>query len=180
MAMPAPLDHQLQGPRLTLRRFTEADVPRVCEILSNWRVTRMLRRAPPYPPNAEDLADWFANHEREWLLGAAYRFGAVATSRIVGSVDIGEIDRGVGDLGYWFDQACWGQGYGGEAAGLVRDFAFGTLGLRRLVAGHAIENVASGRILLRLGFRSEADELRYYPSRREEVPYRRYVLDAIT
>ena len=89
----------------------------------------MLRRAS-YPPNAEDLANWFAHHEREWLLGAAYRFGAIATGRIVGSVDIGEIDRGVGDLGYWFDQACWGQGYGGEAAGLVRDFAFGTLGLR--------------------------------------------------
>jgi ribosomal-protein-alanine N-acetyltransferase len=139
----------------------------------------MLRRAS-YPPNAENLDNWFAHHESEWLSGAAYRFGAVATGRIVGSVDIGEIDRGVGDLGYWFDQACWGQGYGREAAGLVRELAFGTLGLRRLAAGHAIENVASGRILLRLGFRPEADEVRYYPSRREHVPYRRYVLNAIT
>jgi RimJ/RimL family protein N-acetyltransferase len=62
----------------------------------------------------------------------------------------------------------------------VRDFAFGILGLRSLVAGHAIENVPSGRILLRLGFKPEADELRYYPSRRAQVPYRRYLLNAIT
>jgi hypothetical protein len=39
-------------------------------------------------------------------------------------------------------------GYGSEAAGMARDFAFGTLGLRRLAAGHAIENIAFGRILL--------------------------------
>jgi [ribosomal protein S5]-alanine N-acetyltransferase len=176
--MLVPLHHRLQGPRLTLRRFTTVDASRVCEILSNWSVARMLRRAS-YPLSVEDLSNWLAQHESEWLSGAAYRFGAVATGRIVGSADVGEIHHGVGDLGYWFDQACWGQGYGSEAAGLVRDFAFGTLGLRRLVAGHAVENVASGRILLGLGFRSEADELRYYPSRREEVPYRRYVLDAI-
>jgi hypothetical protein len=31
---------------------------------------------------------------------------------------------------------------------MARDFAFGTLGLRRLAAGHAIENIAFGRILL--------------------------------
>jgi RimJ/RimL family protein N-acetyltransferase len=65
----------------------------------------MLRRAS-YPPNAESLANWFARHESEWSSGAAYRFGAVATGRIVGSADIGEIDRVVGELGYWFDRAC--------------------------------------------------------------------------
>jgi ribosomal-protein-alanine N-acetyltransferase len=177
--MPVPLHHQLQGPRLTLRRLTEVDADRVCEILSSWNVARMLRRGS-FPPSAEDLANWLGHHESEWLSGTAYRFGAVATGRIVGSVDIGEINGGVGDLGYWFDHACWGQGYGSEAAGLARDFAFGTLGLRRLAAGHAIENIASGRILLSLGFRPVADELGYYPLHRAELTYRRYVLDAIT
>jgi [ribosomal protein S5]-alanine N-acetyltransferase len=97
----------------------------------------------------------------------------------MGSVDIGEIDHGIGDLGYWFDQEFWGQGYGSEAAALVRDFVFGTLGLGSLTAGHAIENVASARILLRLGFGPVTDEIQYYPSLRERVPYRRYVLNAI-
>jgi [ribosomal protein S5]-alanine N-acetyltransferase len=104
--MPVPLHHGLQGPRLTLRRFTEVDAGRVCEILSSWRVARMLRCAS-FPPSAEDLANWLPHHESEWLSGTAYRFGAVATGRIVGSVDIAEIDGGVGDLGYWFDNTCW-------------------------------------------------------------------------
>jgi [ribosomal protein S5]-alanine N-acetyltransferase len=138
----------------------------------------MLRRVS-YPSDPRTLAIWLAHHEGEWLSGAAYRFGAVATGRIMGSVDIGEIDHGVGDLGYWFDQAFWGQGYGSEAAALVRDFVFGTLGLGSLTAGHAIENVASARILLRLGFGPVTDEIQCYPSRRERVPYRRYVLNAI-
>jgi len=139
----------------------------------------MLRRGS-YPPSVEEIAAWLADHETEWLSGRAYRFGAVENGRIIGSADIGEIHLGTGDLGYWFDQANWGQGFAGEAAALARDFASRTLGLRRLVAGHAIENVASGRILLRLGFRWEADERRYYPLRQEEAAYRRYVLDLTT
>jgi ribosomal-protein-alanine N-acetyltransferase len=113
--MPPPLDHQLQGPRLTLRRLSQVDAPRVCEILSNLSVARMLRRASYPPSDAESLANWLAHHESEWLSGAAYRFGAGATGGILGIVDLGEIDRGVGELGYWFDEACWGQGYGSEA-----------------------------------------------------------------
>src|SRR5271154_4680178 len=101
MANSVPLDHRRQGLRLTLRRFTTVDAPRVCEILFNWSVARMLRRAS-YPSDPERLAIWLAQHEGEWLSGAAYRFDAIATGRIVGSADIGEIDRGVGDLGYWF------------------------------------------------------------------------------
>src|ERR1700722_2056599 len=114
MAISLPLDHRLQGPRLTLRRFTTVDAPRVSEILSNWSVARMLRRVS-YPSDPRTLAIWLAPHEGEGSSGAASRFGAVATGRIMGSVDIGEIDHGVGDLGYWFDQEFWGQGYGSEA-----------------------------------------------------------------
>ena len=45
-----------------------------------------------------------------------------------------------------------------------------TVTLRRLVAGHAVENLASGRILSRLGFKWAADVLLYFPPRDEKVP----------
>jgi len=166
------LAHRLQGRRLTLRRFGLADAPRVAEILGNWNVARMLRRAS-YPASVEVIAAWLAIHEVEWLSGRTYRFAAFAEGRIIGCADGDEIDVGVGELGYWFDEASWGRGFAGEAAALVLDFAVKTLGLR-LVSGHAVENVASGRILSRLGFSWKFDELVYYPFRREEVPYRRY------
>jgi hypothetical protein len=35
-----PLDHQLQTPRLSLRRFLASDAERVSEIGSNWNVAR--------------------------------------------------------------------------------------------------------------------------------------------
>lgn len=175
--MTIPLDHQLIGPRLTLRRFTAANSARVYDILSNWNVARMLRRAS-YPPSVDETAAWLARSQSEWLSGTAYRFGAVFDDRIIGCADIGEIDRGVGELGYWFDPAYWGRGLAREAAAMVRDFALAALGLRGLAAGHAVENVASGRILLGLGFRATGDDLRFYPLRREQVPYRRYELNA--
>jgi RimJ/RimL family protein N-acetyltransferase len=59
-----PFDHLLRTNRLLLRRFTAADSARVCEIQSNWKVTRMLRMAS-YPPTIEAIGTWLSEHEGE-------------------------------------------------------------------------------------------------------------------
>lgn len=59
-------------------------------------------------------------------------------------------------LGYSLARAHWGQGYAGEAAQAVLDLLFGELNLHRVVAECDVENVASWRLLERLGFRREA------------------------
>jgi [ribosomal protein S5]-alanine N-acetyltransferase len=135
----------------------------------------MLRRAS-YPPSVDGIANWLASHETEWISGRAYRFAAVSGDRIIGCADIGEIARGSGDLGYWFDEEYWGRGFAAEAAALIVDLAVKSLRLR-LTAGHIVENVASGRILARFGFRWKCDVLIDFPLRHEEVLYRRYELD---
>lgn len=173
--MDISLDHQLCGLRLMLRRLTPADAPAVHAILADWRVARMLRRAT-FPLTPDQTASWLSQHEREWRSGRAYRFAVLLDNQVVGCPDIADIDGGVGELGYWFDPAFWGQGFAGEAARLVRDFARDVLALRGLRAGHAIENAASGRILLRLGFKPTRDDVIDYPLRREKLPYRRYVV----
>ena len=69
--MTIPLNVELKGPRVSLRRFTWADAERVNEILSDWDVARMLRMAP-YPPAIEDTSRWLGEHEGEWRSGNAY------------------------------------------------------------------------------------------------------------
>jgi [ribosomal protein S5]-alanine N-acetyltransferase len=55
-------------------------------------------------------------------------------------------------LGYCFDDAAWGHGYATEAArGLLR-WAFGTLDLNRVQAETDTRNLASARVLEKLGF----------------------------
>ncbi len=160
-----------------MRRFVPSDAARVHEIQSDWDVARMLRMAS-YPPGRAGLEAWLEEHEAEWLAGTAYRFGLVLDGRIIGCADVDEIRDGAGELGYWLDRAWWGQGLAGEAAAAVREFALGALGLRRLLSGHAVDNPASGRILIRLGFEVAGEEPQWYRSRQAEVAHRRYVLDA--
>lgn len=139
--------------RLVLRPTESADAERAFAIQSDWEVTRMLRMAA-FPPDPEDMRAWFSDHAREWTEGTAYRFAVEASGHVVGVVDIDEISDRQGELGYWFDRACWGQGYAFGAAQAAVDFAFGAAGLTRLRSGHAADNAASGKILSKLGFRS--------------------------
>ena len=59
-----------------------------------------------------------------------------------------------------------------EAAGAVRDFAFGHLALDHLIAGHAAENPASGKVLQALGFRYVGETTKFSKPYGQDVAYR--------
>jgi RimJ/RimL family protein N-acetyltransferase len=61
------------------------------------------------------------------------------------------------EIGYRLAQAAWRQGYATEAASAVRDFAFFTLGMKRLVALIDPSNAASIRVAKKIGMQYEAD-----------------------
>ena len=170
-----PLDHRLETPRLTLRRFRVSDAERVAEISANWNVARMLRLAP-YPQTVAEKRAWLASHEVEWLAGEAYRFAVVEDGVVIGCADIDEQASGRNEIGYWFDEACWGRGFATEAASAVRDFAFGVLGLAQLTSGHAFDNPGSGHVLETLGFRWTDDTTVWSLPRQAQIVQRRYAM----
>lgn len=177
VSAPPVLPLRIETARLVLRPTRAGDVERAFEIRSDWDVARMLSRAS-FPPDREEMGRWFADHEREWKAGEAYRFAVERNGCLIGITDIGEIADGVGELGYWFEKASWGNGYAAEAARAVVRFGFEEAGLVRLKAGHAIDNPASGRILARAGFRPVDIVQRNSLSRDGVVTVRRYVLEA--
>jgi [ribosomal protein S5]-alanine N-acetyltransferase len=59
------------------------------------------------------------------------------------------------ELGYHFARAAWGQGYATEVARALLDYGFQTLGLRRIVGVVLPDNLASRRVLLKIGMHSE-------------------------
>ena len=69
---------------------------------------------------------------------------------MVGAVGFGRQGEDV-EIGYWIARAWWGHGFATEAAqGLL---AIGRmLGHTRLVAGHFVDNPASGAVLRKIGF----------------------------
>ena len=59
------------------------------------------------------------------------------------------------ELGYEINPKFWGQGYASEAALAMRNFGFKKLGLHRIWAHCLEENIASRRVLEKVGMRLE-------------------------
>ncbi len=135
----------------------------------------MLRMAS-FPPDRRNLGRWFADHPREWKAGEAYRFAVELDGRMIGVADIDEISEREGSVGYWFDRSAWGRGYAYEAARAIVSFGREGVGLLRLTAGHAHDNLASGRVLSKLGFRPFDIVPRLSRPRGETIMQHRYAL----
>lgn len=127
----------------------------------------------PIPPSGVDLYsdDAFARElamtdaatEQRW---AIVRLG---DGELLGRVTLGAIERGAflnGRFGYWIGAAHAGQGYMTEALTLCVAHAFapvedGGLGLHRLCANIVPWNVASRKLLERVGFVKEGYSEKY-------------------
>jgi RimJ/RimL family protein N-acetyltransferase len=169
--------HEIKTARLVLRPTRAGDFPRALEIRSSWNVARYLSGAA-FPPEAAHMSQWFATHESEWQAGTAFRFAVEHRDVLIGIVDISDVADNEGELGYWFDEAHWGRGYGPEAAEAVVRFGFDRAGLDRLVAGHSVDNLRSARLLERLGFVGIGDVPVFSRSRGTEIMQRRLELTA--
>ena len=61
------------------------------------------------------------------------------------------------EIGYRLIRSAWGKGYATEAACAVREYAFHTLGIKRLIAMIDPSNVASIRVAEKIGMHYEQD-----------------------
>ena len=151
--------------RLELRPPTEADV----EAVLSWRnapeVTRWLLTTQVEPATYRDL----------WRTGVDdpldHHVVALAGDAVVGTVSVMVHDgmgqgpdspaRGSeGSLGYLLDPAHHGRGYATEMVRSALGLAFGELGLRRVTAGCFADNVASWRVMEKVGMRREQHGVR--------------------
>jgi RimJ/RimL family protein N-acetyltransferase len=78
-----------------------------------------------------------------------------AGDRVIGFGRLGLAGVRAAKLGYAIRASEWGHGYATEAAWLLTEFAFGTLGLHRVSAAIGPDNDASIAVVKRLGFAYE-------------------------
>ncbi len=81
--------------------------------------------------------------------------GTVSLEVVDGMGQPGMPTRSEAGLGYIFDPAYAGHGYATEAVTAVVAHAFDQLGVRRITAGCFADNLASARILEKVGMRRE-------------------------
>ncbi|MGH9080401.1 MAG: GNAT family N-acetyltransferase [Acidimicrobiales bacterium] len=60
---------------------------------------------------------------------------------------------GTTEIGWFIDRRHWGEGLATEGAKGSRDFGFRTLGLDRIIARYQTDNVASRRVMEKIGMR---------------------------
>jgi RimJ/RimL family protein N-acetyltransferase len=143
--------------RLRLRRFELADAPALAAYRSDPAVARYQGFDAPFPLAAarafvDDLSRADATSPG-WFQWAIERLDQPGLIGDIG-VNLYE-DRRQAAIGYTLDPAFQRRGYATEAVGRLLEHLFEERGLRRVSAWCDTRNVASVRLLERLGFRRE-------------------------
>jgi RimJ/RimL family protein N-acetyltransferase len=146
----------LETARLLLRRFTAADVDNLVELDGDPEVMRFLSGGPATPRDVIER-DILPRFLRSYEGTAGFGVWAViekASGEFVGwlslrpheGASLGEVE-----LGYRLRRAAWSRGYATEGSRALIRRGFTELGVRRVVATTYQYNLASRRVMERLG-----------------------------
>ncbi len=154
MSLPTPTLHT---ERLRLRPFTDADADDLFALQSNARVLRYWDSAPW--TDRSQVASFMAGCRRmaDEGTGARPAIERKSDGAFIGWCTFNEWnpDFRSASLGYCLREEAWGHGYATEAARALLKWAFDTLDLNRVQSETDTRNVASARVLEKLGFLRE-------------------------
>lgn len=151
------MDKVIDTGRLLLRRFVEADLDAFFVLTSHPEIIRYAQ-AQPMPSREAALEYMHAAPFHDYATHGYGRFACVwkQSGAVIGFSGIKYVPEiAETELGYRFLPEYWGRGLATEAGQASIDFARDDVGLRRLVAMVHPDNVASARVVTRLGFAVE-------------------------
>ena len=147
----------LSGPAVQIREVDERDTGSLFELLTDSRVARYISTPPPSASAFQGFIDW-AHRRRE--AGSCVCLAVVprGLNQAIGLFQVRALEPSfrIAEWGFALGAAFWSTGIFTEAAGLVVDFAFKTIGVHRLEARAVIENGRGNKALEKLGAKGEA------------------------
>jgi RimJ/RimL family protein N-acetyltransferase len=165
----------LETERLILRPWTPDDAEAAFAIYGDPEVTRYLggggKPQESVQSQRETLERIIARHRELGWTDQGFGFWPCiekATGTMVGAVLLLPLRDGEGqplpetEIGWHFGRFAWGHGYATEAARALMDYGFTRLGLDRIFAVVYPENLASQRVMHRLGMTSKGVTSKYY------------------
>jgi ribosomal-protein-alanine N-acetyltransferase len=163
----------IRTPRLVLRVPVASDAARISLLAGDYDVASMTGTIP-HPYNEQMAAEWIASvlAGEEGVVFAVERSGS-----LIGCTGYRAFGEDHAELGYWIGKPYWGMGYATEAVGALILYAFETDGFDCLRVGHFSDNPASARIIAKLGFAPEGEEMRDCAARGAKAHCLTYRLD---
>lgn len=149
--------------RLLLREFRVADEADVHAYGSDPEVSRFMDWGPNDAATTREVMQRWAKSQAVWPRDDVnLAVEHLAAGRVIGSIRLGLKAPGsrTADFGHSYHRAYWHQGYAAEAARALFAVGFGDLGLHRIWATADVRNIASWRLLEKLGMRREAHFLK--------------------
>ena len=147
----------LGSERLLLRAFERSDAADV-QRLAGTRAVADTTLTIPHPYRDGMAEAWIATHAEQLSSGKGLTLAITTrdSGRLIGCISlVGIVENHQGELGWWIGADDWNHGYCTEAARLLVQHAFSTLGLLRVHACHLSRNPASGHVMQKLGMRHE-------------------------
>jgi len=148
----------IETERLILREIDERDVQGIFELDSDPEVHRYLGNKPIASiEESESIIEYIMN---QYKVNGIGRWAVIekATNEFIGWAGLKyekEVRKEMNyyDLGYRLKRKFWGKGIATEAAIESLKYGFNSMGLEEIYAGAHINNIASNKILRKLGFR---------------------------
>jgi RimJ/RimL family protein N-acetyltransferase len=142
----------LSADGLTLREIRQEDAAPLLNLLGSDDVGRFMS---PLPPTIDSFGRFVAwNHEQR-ALGISFCFVVIpdGIDAPVGIIQVRSLESAfvTAEWGFAIGSPFWGSGLFTNSARLVLDFAFGTVGVRRLEARACAENRRGNGALRKLG-----------------------------
>lgn len=144
--------------RLRLREFVADDWPAVLAYQSDPRYQRFYEMTEQTERGARDFVAMFlAQQQAQPRIKYQLAVTLKATDELIGNCGVRLKSPGAreADIGYELNPEFWGRGYASEAAHAMVEYGFTELGVHRIWSWCIADNVASARVLEKLGMRQE-------------------------
>lgn len=171
--------HWLETPRLGLRRFTADDRAWLSELYADPDVTRFL--GGTQTPDAVDrmlqhrVLDYYEAHPGLGIWMTVERdTGARAGFHLLNNIQ----GESIIQVGFALARWAWGRGYGTEMASAVLRHGFVTLGLENIAGMASLGNLASQRVLEKIGLERRGERAFPHPAYASEGPMAWFERDA--
>lgn len=146
----------LHGERVTLRAVTREDIKTYWKFRNDVEIVLLADPLPPRPRSLEEMESDYDELQRH-PSGNPW-FAIEADGKFIGQCILHNFDRAAGtcELGITIgERDYWAQGYGREVVGLLLDYAFRLLNLRKVWLTTNASNERAIRSYLACGFREE-------------------------
>ena len=162
---------KLQTDRLNFRKVSADDLNNIHELHSLPETDKFNTLGIPETMQETEkvINEWLVEQNAKPQTLYVFCLDLVDTKQFIGliALNIGKPNYKTAEVWFKIHVEHWNKGYATEALTKLIDFSFKELALHRIEAGCAIENIASGKVLEKVGMKKEGVKRKKLPIRGE-------------